>query len=209
MDYHSKDCHQGVLLWRQLVSLDNPETVCRSHFVSLNLHKESLTAWIRSTPTTCAHHPLKILVLMTAYNSPLRDLTERINIVEVRGSPHYAAASTLPSELTFWEGGAGGDRLIPESEKDGFEPPSAVLRIIVQISRSGHFLRPTGTYIPSSKLANDNVTKAKLRFAINAPKDPRFGRCADDYSQFNKNLRAIQTNAARPSGQSECHRAEQ
>lgn len=60
-----------------------------------------------------------------------------------------------------------------------------------------------GTYHPPSPFPNDNVTKAKLRFLINAPGDPRFARCEEDYDRFIGNLKMIHDEDMRPGRQPE------
>lgn len=113
------------------------------------------------------------------------------HIAAVRNDPQFAARRTLPSELIFVKGGVEGNRLILKRDSASKTPPPAVLRIIGQITRSRHALRPSGTYSPTNRTGGENVTKAKLRFVINAPNDEHFSECIDDYDQFIQNLRAI------------------
>ncbi len=119
-------------------------------------------------------------------------------IAEVRNHPQFAALRTLPSQVAFVPGGPKGDRLILNSKISSDPPPAAILRIIGQICRSGHALQPTGTYKPGNFL-DSNVTKARLRFHLNAPlandKDDHFSQCIADHDMFVENLKRIQDDA--------------
>ncbi|KLO15707.1 hypothetical protein SCHPADRAFT_253098 [Schizopora paradoxa] len=125
---------------------------------------------------------------MVVLRSPL---SNRIDMI--KNDPLYAGHADLSPRVGFFKGGNDGDRLIlKDSSASDETPPGAVLRIIGQISRSKHYLRPKGTY------NGGDVKNARLRFNLLPPKGRGLDKLLSpvEFDTFIENLKTIHNDNA-------------